>query len=292
MALEEDKAAVARRFAGEDVGLRHCRAATGRDSPWRPDRFRRCRCGANAAPAPDGRRLKNSGSSSTRAVSDRRPTVSAASGRRRDAVQMQHRGMGGQAGEQGRDGADLGPVDQMRQLRPIRFVAQIVGGGLGAGDDQGVDIGGLQEAGIVIKAVHARRGVSRCAAMRAQGKQAQPHIQRPAASFSRRANCSSVARIAASGMLLTSPTCMAARLWPPPSRNCSTRLIPRPALCGARSGGQRLVQVGDDVVAMLDADRQADGFGRHARLDAVRPPASGDGWWRRDDRPATWRRRY
>ena len=53
---------------------------------------------------------------------------------------MQHRGMGRQAGEQGRDGADLGPVDQMRQLRPIGFVAQIVAGRLGAGDDQGIDL--------------------------------------------------------------------------------------------------------------------------------------------------------
>jgi len=99
-----------------------------------------------------------------------------------------------------------------------------------------------------------------------QREKPQPHIQGAAAAFNSLANCNSVTRMAASGMLLTSPTWMAVRLRPPPSRNCSTGLIAHLPQVAAHGGGQRLVQIGDDVVAMLNTDRQTDGFRRHAGL--------------------------
>jgi len=96
----------------------------------------------------------------------------------RHTIQVEHGGMGRKAGEKSGDGADLGPVDEVRQLRPIGLVAQVVGGGLGTGDDQGIDIGGLQETGIVIEAVHARARLF-AALDAAQRKQPEAHIQRP-----------------------------------------------------------------------------------------------------------------
>ena len=70
----------------------------------------------------------------------------------------------------------------MRQFRPIGLVAQIVGRRLGAGDDQGIDMGGLQETGIVIETVHAGAGLF-AAFDAAQVEQAQPHIQRAGSVF-------------------------------------------------------------------------------------------------------------
>ena len=59
------------------------------------------------------------------------------------------------------------------------------------------------------------------------------------------------------------------------------------ALTAARGGGsKRLGDVGDDVVLVLDADGKPDGFRRDAGLASARLPASGDGWWKRDGRPA------
>jgi len=56
--------------------------------------------------------------------------------------------------------------------------------------------------------------------------------------------------------------------------------IPNPGKRDLRvSGFQGLVQVGDDVVGVLDADGDPDHFGLHPRLELFRPAGAGSGWW-------------
>ena len=93
-----------------------------------------------------------------------------------DPAHAQDGGRRGHAGEQSGDRTGLGPIDQLRQFHPIRLAAQVILVRRAAGDDQGIEIGGLQESGILIEAGHAL-AYFRLARYRAQRKQPQPHIQ-------------------------------------------------------------------------------------------------------------------
>ena len=95
-----------------------------------------------------------------------------------DIVNVQHRGMRGQAREDGRDGADLGPVHHMRQRIPIGFIAHVGGERFVAGDDQRIQPGHGHRVHIGIKAFHARQG--RFAARNlGHGEKMQAHIIAP-----------------------------------------------------------------------------------------------------------------
>src|SRR3984957_65091 len=94
-------------------------------------------------------------------------------------------------------------------------------------------------------------------------------------------NCRSVASQAASGMLLTSP--IVRQLRPRRSPAGSDRTVSRrrgmgsalPRLFGSNQasrlgGAKRLIEVGDDVVDVLDADREADHLRPHASFLLLR----------------------
>jgi len=174
MALHEHEMTVARQFAGENIGLPVLQTRQ------HPVALRDQIAAREVAAAAMRRRCDRRAIEKERIILGAGAVIDAAQfGAQRpggDPVQLQHCGLCRQTRKQRGKGTGLGPVNQLRQLRPVRIEAHIRRLGLEACDDQGVEIGGLQEGGIVIKARHARAHVS-CAWDGAQGKQPQTHIQ-------------------------------------------------------------------------------------------------------------------
>ena len=164
-----------------------------------------------------------------------------------DAVEMQHRGVGGETRPDRRARIGFRPVDDVGEVLPERLFGKRCGDRLGAGDDQSVDLQAVEIGDIGVLPVDpplARSAIASPTAARSSGNRCGC-CRRPA--FSSRMNWRSVACSAAVRHVVDEPDREVAHRHVADDRTCPSRrscVGARPGLTISRRLSNRTVMSG------------------------------------------------